>query len=386
MIGYISVLLWLTLPVLWFVHWKSRPRRWLCYWTLLLAVVVFVLAKINSLTYVNRIEEDRSAQIARAAAAIEADRKRKEEERSAYVADVRFVEDDRDDYLDKGGMDEADLAYYESKPETEAGAEEDESVPEWKRTKKERKYAEGSKGLSAIGAGEEKEGVDASAIEKKQPVSVVLPAKTKRLANLLDKWNLRLARWAIWFGIGFVLVDYLRRYNCYEDAYFPLPLPEKWVEPFGARAIVAERPGTPRRDMGNELAVLVSQGATFLLMTDEGPLAHSLPEQFNRLPFKQMPIECLPIDYEGKTLSSSFVFEELWFGRTSFVLADGMRVGRLLADLTQLLVQRRATGARAQKPIVFIWHRKEALPDNVEANMRILGPVTGVHLFICMPE
>lgn len=375
-LGYISVLLLPVLLLLWIWHWRSRPRRWLCYWALGLAVAIFVLAKINSVTHVNRIEEDRSEQIARAAAEIDKLRQRREAERSDDVADVRFAEDGRDDFLDKGGMDEGEAAYYE-------GRRVGEDTPAWKKEKVGRKMKSDDSLMNAVGGVEEKGGVDTSKIEKSLPDPIIMSAEDKDLANHLDAMNLKLAWWAIWFGFGFVLVDYLRRFCSYEDAYFPLPVPASWSQAFCQSPVISVRAEPPRREMVDELAMLIRQGANFICLTDDDTLSGSVPDVFFRLPFNRIPVEVLPVGFDGVPLSPDFVFEELWFGRTAFVETDPGRTYRILARFSALLAERRSSGAMARRPVVLVWHRHEEVPEVFKENIRILGADTGFRLFVC---
>jgi hypothetical protein len=135
--------------------------------------------------------------------------------------------------------------------------------------------------------------------------------------------------------------------------------------------------------MTEELAVLIRQGATFLWMTDDSKLAESVPPVLYRLPFKRMPVEVLPVTFEGKPLSAEFVFQELWFGRTAFWATDPVRTNTLLAAFSELLAERRASGAHARQPMVVVWHRAERVPTVFVENVRILGPETGMRLFVC---
>ena len=377
--GYAGVALLLSLPLVWMLHWWSRPRRWLCHLAIVIAVAAFVLAKINSATYVNRIQEDRSEQIARVAAAIEKDRKRREAERAEDVADLRFAEDSRDDYLDKGGMNEGEKAYYEGR-----GAEYEE--PEWKRKKVKREFSEDKSLEQAIGGVEEKKGMDTARIEASLTKPIVMSAEDAKLARSMDALHLKIARWAILFALGFVLVDYLRRFHSYADAYLPLPVPEACVRVFSCAPAVWVRPEKPRREMLKELELLIRQGATFICLTDDEALADRVPPTLYRWPRKRGPVEVLPVAFEGKPLSADFVFEALWFGRAAFVETDRHRTNEMLARFSKRLAERAASRARTRQPVVLVWHREEPVPEIFEENMRILGPATGVALFVCKPE
>jgi hypothetical protein len=173
-IGYVSVLLGVAVLFLWMVHFrmrldkKPRPvagglRRWLCLLALGVAIVAAILAKVNSVTYVNRIQLDQSAEIQAAQAKQDAARKLAEKSRSGEVAQVRFAEDSSEDFMDEGGMDSADLKYMEKI--RKAGE------PEWKQAKKTRNT--GGKPDDSletqIGGQEEKKGGCAPARDRGAP-------------------------------------------------------------------------------------------------------------------------------------------------------------------------------------------------------------------------
>lgn len=371
-IGYLSVFLWVGVPVLWVLHWWRRPRRWLAHVALAVGVVAFILARVNSASYVNRIEEDRSEQIARAAKAIEEEQKRKEEERSEDIADKRFAEDSRSDYLDEGGMTEADRAYYGS---SQVG------TPAWKQEKQQRTIGPDGSLEGAIGAVEDTDGVDATTFEEDAPASVVLSVDDKQLADRLDALNLDIIRLLLVFGCLFLLHDYVSRFNAYDEAYLPLPLPSRWVNGVTPLAAVRTRPASPRRERLEELAVLIRRGDSFLYLTDDAEMAQAVPDALYRLPLKRGPVEVLPTVMDGRSVSPDFIFEALWFGRCAFVQTDSARVEALLCRVTELLVARRASRARARQSVHLIWDRADPVPAVFRANMEILGPATGVTLF-----
>ena len=73
------------------------------------------------------------------------------------MAQIRFAEDDDDDFLDTAGMDESDLTYMQSFGE--------DATPEWKQEKRQRSAGAEDDSLEAmIGASEDTEGVEADAL------------------------------------------------------------------------------------------------------------------------------------------------------------------------------------------------------------------------------
>ena len=109
-IGYASIAVWLCMPLLWFINMFRRPRSWLCHVALVLGVAAYVLARINSETYINLIQVDRSQEIQEQLDRQEVARQAATQARKNEVAQIRFAEDGTDDFLDQGGMDAADIA------------------------------------------------------------------------------------------------------------------------------------------------------------------------------------------------------------------------------------------------------------------------------------
>ena len=89
LIGYISILLWLGMIGLMVLQEVKKPRRWFCHIALIVGLVALVCAKVNSHSHVNRLEIDRSEQIAEQQARQEAARKAAIEARGDEVSQVR---------------------------------------------------------------------------------------------------------------------------------------------------------------------------------------------------------------------------------------------------------------------------------------------------------
>ena len=267
LIGYLSVLLWIGVPLLWLLRKRSR---WLCPAALGLALVALVFARINSGTHVNRIEPDRSAQMEGVRATEEKKRKAAEEGRGEQVADVRFAEDGSGDFLDKGGMDESDLKYMDSLD----GA----SEPDWKKRKKNRSEAGDEDGsLDAMVGGKEAiDGVKTEALEEKQEKPpIVMSDADMAMAHRLDGLNLTVITVLILLAVLMLAFDYLGRANVYADAVLPLPLPSAWPDAIRPMQSLVMRPEPARRDMVGELAWLAKRGDCFVYLTDDAKAAEA---------------------------------------------------------------------------------------------------------------
>ena len=346
-IGYISVALWASMPLLWLLHWVIRPRRWLCHLALIAGIAALACAKINSADYVDNLQEDKSEQIAAAQKAIEEARLRKQKERAEDVADVHFMEDDRGDFLDEGGMDEADRAYYK------------DETPEWKKEKQKRNLdAEDNSLENMIGGVEAVEGVDTTTLEsEKKPAPIILPVKDYAMALRLDAVNHKVIRILILLAnIG--------------DS---LPA-------------IQERKPKPRRSVPQELKVIAKRGDTFIYLTDSAEKTAKLPQKLSRLPLGFDKMEVLPTCVDGQDLSSDFVFDALWFGRCSFTIDTRERADALLVRFIELLKDRDNNRSQADHTVHLVWDFSEPPSEVLKHNISVLGPKTGFSLFICDNE
>lgn len=379
-LGYLSVILWIAVPVLWLLHSRMRPRRWLCHIALLLGIGALFLAKLNSENHVNRIQPDRTELVAAKEAEQEAKRQAALDSRGEDVADIRFAEDGADDYLDRAGMDEADLKYMDklAKP----------TEPAWKNQKRDRSGGtDGEDSLEdAIGANTEREALETDALENvagEEPIT--MSAKDLDMANRLDFLNIR-ATWVIVFlGVVMVLLDYLRRANVYREAYLPLPLPSRWFNATTPLQAVFERPEPARRSVDAELAWLAKRGDAFLYLTDDAAKAASLPESLPRIGKNRWMIDLLRIPGGEVEISDEFVFEALWYRRSSFVVADAARAKGMLASFLVFLEKRRETRARVPQTVHIVWDFREPVPEALRQGFATLGRDAGFSLFVCNP-
>ncbi|MGB2454501.1 MAG: hypothetical protein ACPIG7_07900, partial [Akkermansiaceae bacterium] len=210
-IGYFGVLFTGGALLLW-ICYIVKPSRIASLVALGCVVVAFFCARTNSKTHVNRIQPDRSEELAKQVAQEEARKQALLENRGDEVAQIRFAEDGANDFLDRAGMDDADLKYFES----QGGLGE----PEWKKEKKTRSGGGGDDSLeSEIGG----EGViggiqsdEFDADESKEPI--IIPEADLVMANRLDLLNLKLTLIFLVVGVGVFLFDYLRRANIYGKA------------------------------------------------------------------------------------------------------------------------------------------------------------------------
>ncbi len=370
-LGYLSVLAWLAVPLLWLLRRRISAPGWLA---LALAIFSLVFATINSRTHVNRIEQAPAEEAVNELDAAAAKRKAVEEARGGEVADIRFAEDGADDFIDKAGMDDADRKYLDTIDES--------AEPAWKKKKKQRGAAEdGEASLDdAIGGKEVISGVESESLpkedDKRKPI--IMSEAHKATADRLDRLNLGISRAAVLLGFILLIVDYLSRANSYDRASFPLPLPASLRNAFSPLPSIIHRPDKPRRALPEELAWIARRGDVFVCFTkDASSLPASLPV-FGKL---KRPIDLLRVD--GDRISDAFVFESLWYGRSCFVVDSVERANTLFVSIFEHLEQRSAARARTERNVHVVWNLDQHLHKDDLAAFEPLAAATGFSLFIC---
>ncbi len=375
--GYIGVLLWLSVPVLWWVALRGRKSsRWLCPAALGATLLALVFAKINSETHVNRIQPDQTVDMDAVRAKTEAKLKAMKESRGEGLADVRFAEDGSEDFLDKGGMDDSDLKYMES---LEDGAE-----PEWKNNKKSRgATGEEKKGLDEkLGGDQAIQGVDSSTFEDKDKRAPIFMSEAdKAMAERLDKRNHAVIEVMIVLAALMCAVDYLARANVYALAYLPLPLPSAFPNLIRHYPPRVDRGAAPRRSLPAELAWIAKRGDCFLLLTDDPATASAVPASLPRFGKSRKPVDVLSSSLPRVT--DDFAFEALWYGRCCMVVDSADGAQQMFAHVLELLEERRLVGAKVQQTAHVLWDLRQP-PSPVQlAAFERLAKATGLSLFLC---
>lgn len=373
--GYLSIALWVCVLVFWLLH--VLGLRWMGHVALLCALGGLLMAEVNSQTYVSRITVDQTEVVEKQLAARELARKQAEAERAEQAADISFAEDAAGDRLDKAGLDDTDLAYFES-----FGSE----TPAWKQKKKTRVEGAGdTDDLEAmIGATTQREGVDAEAVVEvtRQREPIYMSEKDMLKANRLDKVNLTITQVVLLLAVLFVIVDYVRRLNVYHEAYFPLPLPSAWADAMTQRPAITRQTDKPRRSLREELHFITRRGEVFIHFTDNAAIAREVATELPRLPGGLWPIRVLNLHSETD-IDNRSVFETLWFGRNSFVLQDYERATLLLNGFAIWLSQRREVKAKTRRTVHLVWDMDVEVPMAVRQLIETIGRKTGFTLLIC---
>lgn len=369
-LGYLSVLLWLAVPLLWILRGRLRLPGWSA---LALAVLAFAFATINSRSHVSRVQAEVIVASPDALMLEAAKRKAVEDARSGEVADIRFAEDGAGDFIDKAGMEDADRKYLESLDESKD--------PEWKKKKKARGDAEGkSDDLEDMLGGEEpaeKLSTDALPEEKETSEPIIMSEAHVATAQRLNSINLSASLYAVLLGAVILIVDYLARANSYAQAAFPLPLPAAWRNAFTPLPAIVPRPEKPRRTLAGELAHLARRGDAFVCFTRD---AAALPESLPTLGKSRRPIDVLRAD--GVRISDSFVFESLWYRRACFVVDSPQRAQALFAEILRQLELRHSSRARTRRNVHLVWNLDQPPGKQELAAFERLATSTGFSLFL----
>ena len=369
--GYISVFLWGVVPILWVIYAITGPRRWLCPMALMLAIVAFFFAKHNSTNYVNLIQPDRSEEIAAQQAQEEASRQAIKDSRGKDLSDVRFAEDSASDSLDRAGMEQDDLKYMDQVNKT--------CTPDWKKGKKSRTAGGVDDGSveSAVGGGNAIKAADSEFLEgMEEAVPVVMMEEDLAMAHRLDSLNLKTIRFLIALGLIMVGYDYLKRANIYGKESFPLSLPSAWLNGLTPLPVVVERPSPA------DLARLAKRGDSFVYLTDDKESTAKIPESFRRVSLCREKVDVLRAESELGTIDNDFIFETIWFGRSSFVVDSAARSEQLIERFLELLTKRKETRAKVKQSVHVVWDLKTPMPEVQKQNFAILAKATGFSLIL----
>ncbi len=377
-IGTLSMLLSLAALAAWLIYW-ARPKRWLANLGLVLALAACFTAQMHSSRYVSRIDVDPAARIAEMKARQQAKEQALIDSRSDEVAQIRFAEDGQGEFLDTAGMDETDLKYLQAITESDE--------PEWKKNKKQRgSSAAADDSLeSMIGGGEVDAGggADVTELEAEQPAEpILLEEASVMLANQIDSWNLKLTTMLLWIALAILVADYLRRANLYREASWPLPLPSAWLNACNRLPVVHQRPQDPRRSMPGELKWLTLRGDAFIYFTDQAEPAQQVADALAGLQRWPYRLDLLRVQADDASLSDAFVFEALWYGRSSFIVDAPERSHQLLDQCIERLKKRRETKACTAQSVHLVWDLATPLPENTLQQFRKYAEPAGFSLFI----
>lgn len=375
LIGYLSIFLSVAALASWLLFW-IKPKRMLANAGLVLALAAYFCSQIHSGHYVNRIDVDPSVKLAE----MEAARKAKEQalinSRSDDVAQIRFAEDSQSEFLDTAGMDETDLKYMKAITESDE--------PEWKKNKKTRgSSAEDDDSLeSMIGGEEATEGADVADLEAEEEADpILLDEAAVILANQVDYWHLRLTEILLWIAFLILIVDYLRRANIYREASLPVPLPSPYLNALNKCPVIQERPQAPRRSIPEELKWLTRRGDSFIYFTSSPERTEEVAKALEKLKGWPYRLDLLHVA-EDSTYSDEFIFEALWYGRSSFVVDSTTKAEEVLDVIIERLDKRRETKASTAQTVHLVWDIETPIPESTLERFRIFAEPAGYSLFL----
>jgi len=374
-IGYISLVMAMLVPLFWLLHWLKKPKRWFVHIALFISITAFFLAKYNSTYYVNEIEEDLTEKMAAEAEKEKERRQKLQDMRSGDVADINYAESSGTDALDVGGMDKTDLRLYDLEKKKKKKGD-----PLAGREKKKRTFTKDNTLDATVDTTEQEEGADTEEIEKEVLPPVVLKAEQLAVADSLDILNLNMLRWFIVLSLLYLVIDYLKRGNVYEDAYCPLPIPSdcfKSVSPFNP---VAELPAKRRRKMIEELDFFTHRNEPFIYLGSDKDTIRAFPEKGHRLFKSYFPMEYISADMDGKEIDA--IFESLWYNRSSFYCDSPERSQDLILRFIELMGERKDCRAEARQIVRIVWDMKQPVSEDIITLFQLLGNKTGVSLVI----
>ncbi len=364
--GYASVMALVLVFTLWVIHFIFKPQQIVCYLAMGMAIMAFSLGKHNSLTYINKIQPDRSQQKAELEAKIAAEQQAVLDQRGEQVAQIRFAEDAEDEFLDRAGLDDEDLENLDNIRE--------ELTPDWKREKKKR---------SASTEGSEGEGMDTAAIaESAEPEPIVMLEADLMRANHFDYWNLQISKWCMGLGLLIILYDYIRRHNRYESAYFPLKIPSALTNLVTPYPSVVDRSSKPRRSVPEELTWLTKRGDPFVYFSSNSANTKEVDEALVSF-FGKKKNSLQIIKTSTSAFTDNFAFESWWFGRSSVIVESKERSESMIGSFLDLLEGRSSTRARVRQTAHLVWDLESPIPQETQTRLEQLAARTGFSLLLC---
>ena len=364
--GYASVMALVLVFTLWVIHFIFKPQQIVCYLAMGMAIMAFSLGKHNSLTYVNKIQPDRSQQKAELEAKIAAEQQAVLDQRGEQVAQIRFAEDAEDEFLDRAGLDDEDLENLDNIRE--------ELTPDWKREKKKR---------SASTEGSDGEGMDTAAIaESAEPEPIVMLEADLMRANHFDYWNLQISKWCMGLGLLIILYDYIRRHNRYESAYFPLKIPSALTNLVTPYPSVVDRSSKPRRSVPEELTWLTKRGDPFVYFSSNSANTKEVDEALVSF-FGKKKNSLQIIKTSTSAFTDNFAFESWWFGRSSVIVESKERSESMIGSFLDLLEGRSSTRARVRQTAHLVWDLDSPIPNEIKNRLEQLAARTGFSLLLC---
>lgn len=133
--------------------------------------------------------------------------------------------------------------------------------------------------------------------------------------------------------------------------------------------------------MPEELKWLTRRGDAFIYFSDRPDQTAKICESLTKLKRWPYHLDLLVVD-ETSTLCNDFIFELLWYGRTSFIVDSPEKARQLLDRFISRLEKRRVTKARSVQSVHLIWDIATPLPEDILQQFRKLAAPAGYSLLI----
>ena len=130
---------------------------------------------------------------------------------------------------------------------------------------------------------------------------------------------------------------------------------------------------------------MAKRGDAFLYLTNDAQKTAPLPESLPRFGKKWAKMDLIHIGV-GETLGDDFIFEALWYGRSSFAIDSAVRAKDILESFLKMLEERRETRAHVAQTVHIVWDLDEAVPEKLREDFARFGRAAGFSLFICTPQ
>ncbi|MEM7396328.1 MAG: hypothetical protein AAF492_28670, partial [Verrucomicrobiota bacterium] len=160
----------------------------------------------------------------------------------------------------------------------------------------------------------------------------------------------------------------------------PLPLPSHLVNGVTPLPQIWQRTKTPRRSMPEELAWFIRRGDSFLYLTHDADTAAKASEHTYPKPLHRGSVDLIRLNGTEEAPDDTFVFESLWYGRSSFVVNSSDRAERILKRFIELLHERRTTRARVSQSAHIVWDINHPIPEELRDDLLRLAESAGLSL------
>ena len=131
------------------------------------------------------------------------------------------------------------------------------------------------------------------------------------------------------------------------------------------------------------MARLAKRGDSFVYLTDDPARVAKFPKSLRRLPFIGEREDLISASAE---IDDDFIFETVWYGRSSFVVDCPERSLTLLAGFLARLEQRTVSRAKVSQAAHLVWDLSIPMPRQTREEAMKLAHATGFSILILREE